>query len=77
MQGYFNTLVNILSLGIIYFNAVLVVGRACSTYVWEERYIQCFSGNLRERAHLKDPDVDGRIILKWVLEKWGGVHGLD
>jgi hypothetical protein len=26
---------------------------------------------------LKDPGVDGRLILKWVLEKWGWVHGLD
>jgi hypothetical protein len=21
---------------------------------------------------LEDPGVDGRIILKWILEKWGG-----
>ena len=40
--------------------------------------------SLREGDHLKDPDVDGRIILKWILEKWGGVmdwigltHGRD
>jgi hypothetical protein len=26
----------------------------------------------------EDPDVDGRIILKWILEKWDvGRHGLD
>jgi hypothetical protein len=24
---------------------------------------------------LKDPDVDGRIILKWMFEKWNG--GMD
>jgi len=29
-------------------------------------------GNLRERDHLEDPDVDGRIILRWVLRKWFG-----
>jgi hypothetical protein len=34
-------------------------------------------GGLKERDHLKDPDVDGKIILKWVFEKWDGRHGLD
>ena len=27
-------------------------------------------GNLTERVHLEDLVVDGRIILKWILEKW-------
>jgi hypothetical protein len=27
-------------------------------------------GNLRERDHLGDQDVDGRIILRWILRKW-------
>jgi hypothetical protein len=26
---------------------------------------------------LKDPDVDGRIILKWIFERLDGGHGLD
>jgi len=27
-------------------------------------------GNLREIDHLGDPDIDGRIILRWIFEKW-------
>jgi hypothetical protein len=27
-------------------------------------------GNLRERYHLKDSGLDGRIILRWILRKW-------
>jgi hypothetical protein len=26
--------------------------------------------NLWERDHLEDPDVDGRIILRWILKPW-------
>ena len=27
-------------------------------------------GKLREKDHLKDPGVDGRIILRWFFWKW-------
>jgi len=27
-------------------------------------------GNLRERDHLEGPDVDGRIILRWIFGTW-------
>ena len=27
-------------------------------------------GNRRERDHWGDPDVDGRIILRWIFGKW-------
>ena len=32
-------------------------------------------GNLRERDHWGDPDVDGRIILRWLFRNWEGVVG--
>ena len=32
-------------------------------------------GNLRESDHWGDPDVDGRIILRWIFGKWEGVVG--
>jgi hypothetical protein len=27
-------------------------------------------GNMSERDYLEDPDVDGRIILRWIFRKW-------
>jgi hypothetical protein len=43
----------------------------CTTYGGEERCIQGFGGeNLRERDHLEDPGIDGRIILGWIVRKW-------
>jgi len=29
-------------------------------------------GNLRERDHMEDLDIDGRTELKWVFKKWNG-----
>ena len=33
--------------------------------------------NPRERDHWGAPDVDGRIILRWIFRRWEGVVGLD
>jgi hypothetical protein len=42
--------------------------------LWEtgERHREFWSGDLRKRDHLEDLDVDGRIILKWIFNKWDG-----
>jgi len=45
------------------------MGEACSTH--GERRIKGFWwGNLKERDHLGNPGVDGRIILRWIFRKW-------
>ena len=47
------------------------MGRACSTYGVDKWCIQGFSGeNLREVDHWEEANVDGRIMLKWMFEKW-------
>jgi hypothetical protein len=32
-------------------------------------------GNLRERDHWGDPDIDRRIILRWIFRRWEGGGG--
>jgi hypothetical protein len=44
----------------------------------EEKACTAFwCGNLKERNHLEDLGVDGRIILKYIFREWVGGHGLD
>jgi hypothetical protein len=40
------------------------MGGACSTYGGKESLIP------EERDHLKEPGIDGRIILRWIFRKW-------
>jgi hypothetical protein len=35
-----------------------------------EAYTGFWWGNLRERDHLEEPDIGGRIILRWIFRKW-------
>jgi len=51
------------------------MGGASSTYRGREVYTEFWWGNLRERGHLGDPGVYGRIILKWIIRKWN--EGMD
>jgi hypothetical protein len=41
-------------------------GELCTGFWWR---------NLRERDHWGDPDVAGRIILRWIIRKWERVVG--
>ena len=42
-----------------------------------EVYTGFWWGNLRERDHLGDPGVNGKIILRWIFRKLDVGVGLD
>jgi hypothetical protein len=49
-------------------------------YIWQR--VDVCTGfqwrNLREEDYLEDPDVNRRIILNWIFEKWdGGMDWID
>jgi len=41
-------------------------------YGGEERHRGIWHGNLKERDHLENPVIDGRIIFIWIYGKWDG-----
>jgi hypothetical protein len=49
------------------------IGGACSAYgdtgIWW--------GNVREIDHLENPDIDGRIISRWIFRMCGVGHRMD
>jgi len=48
------------------------MGGTCGPYGGEEEY-RILQGKLRESGHLKDPGIDGRIVLRWTFRK----HDVD
>jgi hypothetical protein len=46
------------------------MSRACSTNGERKGLYRVLVGNLREGDHLEDPDIDGRIILRWIFRRW-------
>jgi hypothetical protein len=42
-----------------------------------EAYTGFWWGNLRERHHLGNPGVDGKIMLRWSFRKWDMGFGLN
>ena len=53
----------------------LGIGGTCSTY--GERCVPGFGGDgLRERDSLDNLGVDRRIVLKWILNRFGSWSGL-
>jgi len=53
------------------------MGGAYSTYGERRGAYRFWWGNLREREHLEDTGVDGRIILRWIFRRWDRMHGLE
>jgi hypothetical protein len=43
---------------------------ACSTHGERIGVYSILVGQLRERDHMEDPCIDGRIVLKWIFRKW-------
>jgi hypothetical protein len=53
------------------------MGEACSTLGRDKCVKKFWSENLKRKDNSLDLDVDGKILLGHILEKWVGRCGLD
>jgi hypothetical protein len=59
------------------------MGRLVACMRRGEVHIGFWWGNMRERDHLEDSGIDGRVILNWIFKKWmegggwGSVYWID
>ena len=49
------------------------MGGACGAYGGGVHRV--LVGKPERKNHWRDPDVDGRITLRWIFRKWEGVVG--
>jgi hypothetical protein len=50
------------------------MGKACSTNDERSDAYRVLVGKRERRDYLEDTGVDGRIIIKWIFEKWDGAR---
>ena len=46
------------------------MGGACSAYGDSRGVYRVLVGKCEGKISLEDPDVDGRILLRWIIRKW-------
>jgi hypothetical protein len=47
------------------------MGWACSMHGWDDKCYSILIGKLKEGDNFRDLGVDGNIIIKWILKKYG------